>query len=393
MTHGVDSPAQKQVKHEPNRSKHFVKDETALLGWARSVLATAAPQHPDWGRATLTVEAGSLRPFRVGKHPLVAVTVRTGGTAQDVVLKTYRDDRGATTLRLLSQVSMAGLAQPSRDAVTRGLGWSCEHRALVTERAPGVPWRAMLHAPAPWRVAGSAAVGRWLVALQGSHVDLPMRVGYRDMADMARQAQALGLLLPDQADRLAELAAAAARVDEVPAALVPSHGDLHPHNIHLLWPARTPSAAPGSPVVTALDLDTVGLRRPAYDAGYALAQLLVMSWLRRESLVPGATAGQAFWRRWSRSTPAAGDLDAVPAQFARALVQSLHYELVVLRNGRTDLVRAWCLLAETAMREGMEDLLDRLLTRPSAVEDLLARDSSGSGAGRVSRVDVAGVLS
>ena len=41
------------------------------------------------------------------------------------------------------------------------------------------------------------------------------------------------------------------------------------------------------------------------------------------------------------------------------------------------------LLAETAMREGMEDLLDRLLTRPSAVEDLLARDSSGSGAGPV----------
>src|SRR5262245_159933 len=200
MTHGAYLPAQNQVRRAPNRSHLDVHDEASLLGWAVSVLATATLQHPGWGRGTLVVDAGTLRPFRVGKHPLVAVTVRAGGAAQDVVLKAYRDDRGATTLRLLSQVSTAGLAQPSRDAVTRGLGWSCERRALVTERAPGVPWRALLHAPAPWRVAGSAAVGRWLVALQGSHVDLPVRVDYRDMADMARQAQALGLLLPEQAD-------------------------------------------------------------------------------------------------------------------------------------------------------------------------------------------------
>lgn len=375
MSHRVDSPAQKRV---PNRSKLVINDETALLGWATSVLATATPQPAGWLSAASTVEPGSLRPFRVGRHPLVAVTVRAADATQDVVLKTYRDDRGATTLRLLSQVSAAGLDRPGRDAVTRGLGWSGEHRTLVTERAPGVPWRSLLHAPTPWLTAGSAAVGRWLVALQSSDVDLPVRVGYRDMSDMARQAEALGSVLPEQADRLAELSLAAARVDDVPVALVPAHGDLHPNNIHLLWPVRTSHAAPGSPAVTALDLDTVGLRRPAYDAGYALAQLLVMSWLRRESLVPGATAGRAFWRRWSRSAPAAPDVDAVPAQFARALVQSLHYELVVLRNGRVDLASGWCLLAETAMRDGMECLLDRLLAAPSVVEDLLGRGGRGA---------------
>lgn len=367
----VDHPALTQGKksnlNDPDRG---VPGETTLLGWATSVLATA--QLAGWSSAA-SVEKGSLRPFRVGKHPLVAVTVRIGGEpAHDVVLKTYRDDRGVDTLRLLSRVSSAGLARPSRDAVTRGLGWSGEHRALVTERAPGTPWRALLHAPAPWRSAGSAAVGRWLATLQCSDADLPVRVGYRDMADMARQAEALGSLLPEHADRLAQLSAAAARVDDVPSTLVPSHGDLHPNNIHVLWSSRTSGSAPGSPAVTALDLDTVGLRRPAYDAGYALAQLLVMSWLRRESLVPGAEAGRAFWRRWSRSAPASSDLDAVPAQFARALVQSLHYELAVLRNGRTDLARAWCLLAETAMRDGIQELLERIITTPFLVEDFLA---------------------
>jgi len=392
MSSTVDRPALPHGPEiSPRTSTDGVTGETALLAWATSALATALPERGGSSRAAVTVEPGSLRPFRVGRHPLVAVTVRIdGGAAREVVLKTYRDDRGATTLRLLSRVSSAGLARPGRDAVTRGLGWSEEHRALVTERAPGVPWRAMLHAPGPWRTAGSAAVGRWLATLQSSDADLPVRVNFRDMADMARQAEALGTLLPDQADQIAELSAAAARVDDLPAALVPSHGDLHPNNIHLLWTSRTSGPAPGSPTVTALDLDTVGLRRPAYDAGYALAQLLVMSWLRRESLVPGATAGRAFWRRWSRSTPAAGDLDAVPAQFARALVQSLHYELAVLRNGRADLARAWCLLAEIALRDGMEDLLERLLTAPSEVEDLLSR---GTCDDRGTRRNAAGGLS
>jgi hypothetical protein len=370
----VDRPAlMRGVNSDPKGSERVVVGETALLEWARSVLSTAFPQPAGWIPAGLTVEPGTLRPFRVGKRPLVGVRVRTDGAAHDVVLKAYRDDRGADTLRLLSQVSEAGLVRPSRNAVTRGLGWSGHHRALVAERAPGVPWRALLHAPTPWLTAGSAAVGRWLAALQSSHVALPGRVEFRDMADMAGQAEALEAILPEQAGRLAGLASAAAKVDAAPAMLVPSHGDLHPNNIHMLWPSRSSRATPGSPVVTALDLDTVGMRRPAYDAGYALAQLLVMSWIRRESLVPGATAGRAFWRRWSRSTPAADDLDAVPAQFARALVQSLHYELAVLRNGRADLALAWCALAETALSDGVEDMLDRLVATPSVVEDLLVR--------------------
>jgi len=384
----VDHPALTQGKksnlNDPDRG---VPGETTLLGWATSVLATS--QLAGWSSAA-SVEKGSLRPFRVGKHPLVGVTVRVGGASQHVVLKTYRDDRGADTLRLLAQVSSAGLARPSRDAVTRGLGWSREHRALVTERAPGLPWRALLHAPEPWRTAGSAAVGRWLATLQCSDADLPVRASYRDMVDMTAQAEVLGALLPELADWLAELASTATRVDSTPAMLVPSHGDLHPNNIHLLWSATTSGAASGSPVVTALDLDTVGLRRPAYDAGYAMAQLLVMSWLRRESFVPGAMAGRALWRRWSRSAPGWSDLDAVPAQFARALVQSLHYELAVLRNGRTELARAWCLLAEAALCEGMEGLLDRLLTEPYLFEELLSR---GHPRKRSHRRDVVGGLS
>ncbi len=107
--------------------------------------------------------------------------------------------------------------------------------------------------------------------------------------------------------------------------LVPSHGDFHPENVFVA--ARR---------TTVVDLDTVALREPAYDVGYAIGQLLLTSHLRFGRLAPGAIAAVPFWRFHRR----AGHVTwrRVALHVARTLLQGLHYELCDLRAGRTSLL-------------------------------------------------------
>ncbi len=110
---------------------------------------------------------------------------------------------------------------------------------------------------------------------------------------------------------------------------------------------------------TAIDLDTVGMRRPAYDIGYALSQMLVSSWMHTGSFAPGAGAGLAFWNHWK--TASGHDSDAVPAEVTRALVQSLHFELITYRTNRLELLGLWLGLAEAMLRDGVASTLNQLI--------------------------------
>lgn len=310
------------------------------------------------------VDERSLRVVRWPQRPLVIGDVLdSGGSARRVVAKAYRDDRGAATFALLRRLGAGGLGRGDH-RVTAPLGWSAGHRVLVTECAQGEPWSEFLVEGGPRLEAASAAVGGWLRTLHGvaegpAGARLSSRADFRAEADMLREATRVGLCYPWYSRRLMEIARAATALSAESAArerrLVPSHGDLHPHNIHLEFAADRVAA-------TALDLDTAGLRRPSYDVGYAIAQLLVMAYMRCGTFVPGASAAEVF-----RSTaaepagPRSADDAAVSAQVCRALVQSLHYELVTLENGREDLLPAWCGVAEEALSGGVSAMLARLL--------------------------------
>lgn len=193
------------------------------------------------------------------------------------------------------------------------------------------------------------AAAEWLSALQRLPVILPDRIGYRSMQGMQLETLRLAYAFPDRRPELAGILRDTTRRFEQTLGtcrLVPSHGDLHPENLNMLG---------GSPmVVTALDLDTAGMRRPSYDVGYAIAMLLVSSWMHGNSFDAGAAAAEAFWRRWS---PGGQDLAAVPAEVARALIQSLHFELVTYRTGDLRLLPLWLGLARAALDAGVHGML------------------------------------
>ncbi|WP_405216811.1 hypothetical protein [Agrococcus sp. Ld7] len=317
--------------------------------WAAEVLAETVPE--------------------CSRHPFELDLLRSGAKrlaivhadAAPLVLKQYGDDRGAWTAQWLRRLADAGLTPPATDAVTLPRGWSERHRTLVTEIAPGQSWSEWTLA-GPARGTGAAiAAARWLVRLQSLTVDLPVRTDHRAEREMHTSTTLLADRFPQHAERLRALEhdvahrlyAAPGEAAAVP--LVASHGDLHPNNLHLELDEATVTALElEAPTVTALDLDTAGLRRPSYDVGYAIAQLLILSWLRTGSLLTGARSASAFWGTWRASGT---DADAVPAEIARALIQSLHFELITYATGRSELIEVWLTIAEVALAGDLFEVL------------------------------------
>lgn len=317
------------------------------MAWALGVLAETH-HNPSAGIADLHL-------LRDGAKRL-AVVALTDGTR--LVLKQYADDRGAWTQRWLHQLCDAGFAPPARLAVTPPRGWSRTHLTLATDVAPEYPWTAWVVASPQDRDAAARAAADWLVALQSLDVTLPDRSLYRADDDMTRHCDELGSAFPTLATTIKQVARAAhdqlyTETGRGAGELVLSHGDLHPNNLHIADDAAWS--------VTAIDMDTAGMRRPAYDVGYAVAQMLIVSWMRTGSFQVGASAGRAFWRRWAEG--GAPDADAVGAESARALLQSLHFELITYRNGRHDLLVPWLSVAHSMLHAGVSTTLHALASK------------------------------
>lgn len=324
--------------------------------WASEVLHDVA--------SGLAAPKQRLRVLRRAPKRLAIVETSAGSA---VVLKQYLDQRGAWTARCLRQFTDAGLVPPARYAVTPALGWSSRHRTLVARAASGRPWSAWLRS-SPWcGDAVTAAAAEWLVTLQRLRVPLPDRSRYRAEADLLQQSAELGYRLPAHHARLGRVVGRIRThlyTGRHPApVLVCAHGDFHPHNVFVQDQAPHDSSPVG---VTAIDLDTAGLRRPSYDVGYALAQLLVTSWMQDGSFAVGAGAARVFWARWLDLGGA--DAEAVPAEMARALVQSMHFELVTYGTGRPELAGRWLDAAEAVLDHGAAGL-------DAALRDLASQET------------------
>lgn len=340
QTPGALAPRTEMDAPRPGRD-----DSAVILAWVHGVLSET-DQAPE---ADIT----GLRVLRDGRKRLAVVGLVDG---RALVLKQYADERGAWTQRWLDRLTDAGFAPPRRLSVTPARGWSRTHRTLVTDLAPERPWTSWLTASPADRDAAAQAAADWLVALQATELTLPDRSLYRAGDELQRHGDELAVAFPTHATSLRAVSRAAHgqlyATGGTAAALVPSHGDLHPNNLHV--------AEDRLMSVMAIDVDTAGLRRAAYDVGYALAQLLIVSWMRTGSFHDGAAAGKAFWRRWLGG--GGSDADAVAAEAVRTLLQSLHFELITYANGRTDLLDRWLGVAHSLLTAGLPETLNALAT-------------------------------
>ena len=247
----------------------------------------------------------------------------------------------------------AGFGPGSQSQVAAPFG-VCGPGVLVSERVAGLSLLATLR-NAPTATAAAVLAERaatWLLDLQSVPLALPTS-DRRDLGAALPQLVELAAVLgPESARELGELArrlqaACGAGQD----AVVTSHGDLHPANLFLTGDA-----------VVAIDLDTVAAREPAYDVGSAVSHLVVTSLLAGAPPEHGVAAAARLWDAYRRGGGVAQD-HRIAVQAARALVQSLHFELVTFATRRVELAPLWIGAALALLVDGRAglDVLPELL--------------------------------
>lgn len=247
--------------------------------------------------------------------------------------------------RVARLLASGGLGAGARSRVALPYG-VCAPGALVTERVFGRSVRAaMVTAP---DAAAAADLGErlagWLLDLQRAPVVLPAS-DRRGLSDALPQLVEVAATVADRPAALAGLQRLAWQLQDAATRSraqggVVSHGDLHPGNVFLA----------GEDTV-AIDWDTAALREPAYDVGYALTQLVVSPLQAGAPLEHGVAAACRFWETYAREGGAASP-SRVALQAARALVQSLHFELVTYGNGREDVLDLWPRAALAVLEHG-----------------------------------------
>lgn len=322
---------------------------------------------PEARIATVEVRAGRERFGRTTAFVRVGLDDGAGSADERrLVAKLYRDAAGADAYRVCEALHAAGMRPLASATVPAVPAYLPAERLLWMEHAPGRSWLERLVADAPDEddpldpTAACHRAAEWLLALHGLPDRAPPDTARRlhrvlvsqpiggsaggaghEVADRCRdladRLPALALRLAPWPQRLGPELVAAESVSGATRPR-PSHGDFHPGNLLL-------SAGPEARV-TAVDLDGVALREPAFDAGSAVGQLLAMSDLQEwpeGGAAAGARAAVAFWNRYRDGVhgPERDLLEERTGVHALAtLLGVLHYSFA-METRRRDLAERW----------------------------------------------------
>ena len=310
---------------------------------AFSELAALVAPHLDGGR-TQSCELVRWIKRRVGKVVVeLQVTSPNGGpgTPLRYIVKLHGRDRTYGSYQAMSRLWEAGFRPPSPYTVVRSVAYIADAGLLVQEKAPG---RLLLDIilggdEATQALAGAAG---WLTALHTSTVETHPRQA-RLGAMVTRFSTELAQLLPKRASGIRRLAERALEKLDSPdqSPLVPCHGDFHPKNVFITDAGR----------VTAIDFDTFGLQEAAADVAYFLAQTAIMGYFRRGSFTITSQAREYFLQAYEN---AASPLPRprLALYLGMAFLQSLHYELCVLKNDKAAIIEPWLEISERGVLRG-----------------------------------------
>src|SRR5215510_1555734 len=274
---------------------------------------------------------------------------RADANLRQLIGKVYKGDRGQGHFDALSRLREAGFRPPSPFTVVYPVTYIADRCFLLQEKAPG-----SLLADLIFGELDTAAVDAleraagWLAALHGAEVTAQPRLERVRML-VARQGRELMELLPQQAFRMERLAARALAGLEARhvTPLVPSHGDFHPKNVFITADGR----------VTVIDFDTFGLQEQAADVAYILAQTAIMGYRRRGSFAATTQARRHFLQAYLGAAPMLSG-QRLALYLGMVFLQSLHYELCTLRNGRTAIIEPWLANAERCLLDEEVTLIE-----------------------------------
>ncbi|HEX7050565.1 MAG TPA: phosphotransferase, partial [Longimicrobiales bacterium] len=230
--------------------------------------------------------------------------------------------------------------------IARPIAYLAPWRLVLMSKAPGRTLAASLEDPRHARRRGAEAAA-WLARLHGVPLPDPPPAG-----DPAREAgperfvRELAAAAPDHAariDALGRLLAEGGAPRSSRAVLL--HGDLHPRNVFI-----------DADRVTVIDFDHCTAGDPAGDVAYLVSQIQVAGFLRFGDFHWHDAAARAALATYLRQRPPVEPdafLTRVARYRARWLLESLHYELCVVRARRPETVPAFLGEAERSLAREM----------------------------------------
>jgi len=271
-----------------------------------------------------------------------------GDHASRYIGKVYRGDRGQKNFAALSLLWEAGFRPPSNFTVVRPVAYLSDCFLLLQEKAPGrLVANAIVGGP---DFAGDVmhGVARWLAALHSAGVEAePRSEQVRTL--VARYGREVADVLPSERVRLRRLTERGLEEldDRRLSALCPTHGDFHPKNIFVDDAGR----------LTVIDLDTFGGQEPAADVAYFLAHVAIMGHRHLGSFGVTAVARRQLLEAYLSAVP-----ECRPGRIAiylgLAFLQSLYYELCILKTGNLAMVETWLARCEGCLLKNQIHLDD-----------------------------------
>jgi len=269
--------------------------------------------------------------------------------------KIDRGNRGQGTFEVLAALWNAGFRPPSPYTVVRPLAYVPDRRLLLQEKAPGRLAREIVFADSGAACDVLGRVAGWLVALQSCTVVPPSRVEQAKEA-VVLHGRELRQSLPQHDNRIRCLVERALSEFDPSrlTALAPSHGDFHLENVFVEESGR----------VTAIDLDKFGLGERAADVAYLLAQTAIMGYRRHGNFLATARIRDHFLQAYLKEADSLS-YSRLSVYLGMAFLQSLFYELCILKTGDFALIEPWLNNAERCLLHGEVTLGEH--TRPKAL--------------------------
>jgi hypothetical protein len=261
--------------------------------------------------------------------------------ARRLIGKFGNTGRAASLYRSLQLLRNAGFAPPSLYTVPEPVALVVEREFVLQEKVPGT--QALLHLLGSVDESRSASrfAAEWLVHLHQCPVSAIVAPVKPDRIDT--WANELGSILKEESARIARIARAIrCELAQPSSTCVPSHGDFHAMNLFIHDRKR----------VSGIDIDKFGAREPESDLGCFLAQTASHGYFARGSFECTEAARRTFLEQYEarvRQPIIAGRLGM---HIAMTFLKNLHFELVLLKTGRSEFAEPWLSAAAGAILEG-----------------------------------------
>jgi aminoglycoside phosphotransferase (APT) family kinase protein len=261
---------------------------------------------------------------------LFEVEEQTANGPRRFIGKVGRVERVETLYRALKALRAAGFKPPSRITVPEPVACLPECGVVLQEKVPGRSASDLLFQSSGRASIAAADCARWLVALHEGGVTAPqVETGTRQVHEWVRE---LAETLPKEAVRLEKIAEAISiEARSGVSVVVPAHGDFHPMNVIIAGNTR----------VTGIDIDKFGCREREADLGWFLMQTAAFGHFRTGTFEATDAARRLFMRCYEAEIGNRVQANRVALHMAMAFLKNLHFELVLLKTGHTELAAPW----------------------------------------------------